>query len=144
MLEPVQAIGQHCLVQHRGPIIRKIWAACLFLAGLNHAYILFRHGLFWDYHGVGVVSATYWSSLTIINPLVAAALIWRPRLGVPLAALLIATNVAHNLVVAAHRTPDDEWLRTIMTTPQTLSQIAFLLFVIATWRIAWGDIRPPE
>lgn len=107
-------------------IIRCIWAACLLLAGLNHARILLQHGLLWDYGGVGWASAAYWSSLTILDPLAAALLFARPRWGIVAAAILIATNVAHNLAITR-----------AAFSPQLLSQIAFLLFVAATARTAW-------
>ena len=123
------------------PIIRSIWAACLLLAGLNHARILFQHGLFWDYHGASLASAVYWSSLTIIDPLVAALLLIRPRIGVPATLAVITTNVVHNLALTATNTRDGAFLVYVFSSPQLMSQIGFLLFVIATWRIAWRDVR---
>jgi hypothetical protein len=123
------------------PIIRSIWAACLLFAGLNHARILFQHGLFWDYHGASLASAVYWSSLTIIDPLVAALLLIRPRIGVPATLAVITTNVVHNLALTATNTRDGAFLVYVFSSPQLMSQIGFLLFVIATWRIAWRDVR---
>jgi len=123
------------------PIIRSIWAACLLLAGLNHARILFQHGLFWDYHGVSLASAIYWSSLTIIDPLVAALLLIRPRIGVPATLVVITTNVVHNLALTATNTRDGAFVSYVFSSPQLMSQIGFLLFVIATWRIARRDVR---
>lgn len=123
------------------PIIRSIWAACLLLAGLNHARILFQHGLFWDYHGASLASAIYWSSLTIIDPLVAALLFIRPRIGVPATLVVITTNVVHNLALTATNTRDGAFLSYVLSSPQLMSQIGFLLFVVATWWIAWRDVR---
>ena len=123
------------------PIIRSIWAACLLFAGLNHARILFQHGLFWDYHGASLASAVYWSSLTIIDPLVAALLLIRPRIGVPATLAVITTNVVHNLALTATNTRDGAFLVYVFSSPQLMSQIGFLPFVIATWRIAWRDVR---
>lgn len=128
-------------MERRGSIIRSIWAACLLIAGINHARILLQHGILWDYYGASTASAVYWSSLTFIDPLVAGLLVFRPRLGVPATAVVIATNVAHNLAVTAGHRPDGTFLRYLASSPQIMSQIAFLLFVIATWRMAWGGIR---
>jgi hypothetical protein len=132
-------------------IVRGIWAACLLIGGLNHARILLRHGLLWDYGGVAPASAIYWTSLTILDPLAAALLFARPRLGIATAIALIVTNVVHNLGVTAHYAPAGDFL-TRASNPFMLSQIAFMLFVAATARIAWkgaaiaqtaGRSRPP-
>lgn len=121
-------------------IIRCIWAACLLIGGANHALILLRHGLFWDYGGVGSGSAAYWSSLTILDPLAAVLLFARPKVGIVGTIVLIVTNVIHNLAVTAHRAPDGELL-TAASNPFLASQIGFMLFVLATTRPAWRGIR---
>ncbi len=124
-----------------GRIVRAVWAMCLLLAGLNHAHILFRHGLAWDYDGASAASAVYWSSLTIVDPLVAVLLLVRPRIGVPTTVVVIATNVIHNLSVTAHNAPPGALVEYVITSWQMVSQIGFLLFVLATWRIARRGIR---
>lgn len=135
-------------MERRGRILRRIWAACLLLAGLNHARILVQHGLWWDYGGVGTASAVYWSSLTIVDPVVAVLVLMRPRIGVPLTVLVIASNVAHNIAVTARALPGGALLGHVATSFPLLSQIGFLLFVAATWRMAWpdprGDVRANE
>ncbi|HEX9946404.1 MAG TPA: hypothetical protein VGA98_02585 [Allosphingosinicella sp.] len=118
-------------------IVRSIWAACLLIGGINHARILLLHGLSWDYGGVGWASALYWSSLTILDPLVAALLFIRPRIGIPGTVLLIVTNVIHNLAVTARYGPEGEFPVRAATDPFLLSQIGFMLFVAATARTAW-------
>ena len=80
-------------MHRRSLIVRSLWAACLLVGGVNHAAILMRHGLTWEYHGVGWASAAYWSSLTVLDPLVAALLFVRPKLGIVGTVLLITTNV---------------------------------------------------
>jgi hypothetical protein len=127
---------QDRLVQRRSVIVRSIWAACLLIGGLNHARTLFRHGLLWDYGGVAWPSAAYWTSLTLLDPLVAALLFLRPRIGIPSTILLIVTNVIHNVAVTAWYAPEGEFLARI-SHPFVLSQIGFMLFVGATARIAW-------
>lgn len=117
--------------------IRAVWAACLLLAGANHARILLQHGVFWDYGGVGSASAAYWSSLTLADPIVAALLFTRPRVGIGATILLIATNVLHNLTVTARSAPPGEVVTQVSSSPVLLSQIGFLLFVTITARAAW-------
>ena len=122
-------------------VVRSVWAACLLVAGLNHARLLVRHGLSWDYGGLNPISAAYQSSLTLIDPLVAALLFIKPRVGIVATIVLIVTNVTHNLATTAHFAPAGEFL-TRASHPITLSQIAFMLFVVATARIAWlGTVR---
>jgi hypothetical protein len=124
-------------VKHGSLIVRSLWAACLLIGGLNHARILLVHGIHWDYDGIGWPSAAYWSSLTILDPLVAALLFVRPRIGIPATILLIVTNVFHNLVVTARYVPEGEFLARAGTDPFLLSQIGFMLFVAATAGRAW-------
>ncbi len=127
-------------MERRSLIVRSIWAACLLVAGANHARILLRHGLFWDYGGVAWPSAVYLSSLTIVDPLVAALLFVRPRLGIVSTIVLIVTNVIHNLASVAYYAPEGEFL-TRASHPIMLSQLGFMLFVAATARIAWKGLE---
>jgi hypothetical protein len=117
-------------------VVRSVWAACFLVAGLNHARLLFQHGLFWDYGGLHPISAAYMTGLTLLDPLVAALLFIRPRIGIVATIVLIVTNVVHNLATTAHFAPAGEFL-TRASHPILLSQIAFMLFVAATARIAW-------
>lgn len=132
---------QYRLMERRSRIIRGIWAACLLFAGLNHARILLEHGLFWNYGGVGWASAAYWSSLTVIDPIAAALLFARPRIGILASAVLIVTNVVHNLATTARYTPEGEFLTRTVSSPLMISQIGFMLFVGATARAAWKGIQ---
>jgi hypothetical protein len=130
-----------CLLQagpvERGSIVvRSVWASCLLIAGLNHARLLIHHGLFWDYGGLNRISAAYMTSLTLLDPLIAALLFVRPRFGIIATVVLIVTNVIHNLATIAHFARAGEFL-TRASNPITLSQIAFMFFVAVTCRVAW-------
>lgn len=124
-------------VQRGSLIVRSIWAACLLIAAANHARILLQRGLFWDYGGVAWTIAAYWSSLTILDPIAAALLFARPKVGIVSVILLIITNVVHNLFVTAGHSSDGALLSRIASSPLILSQLAFLMLVAATARIAW-------
>ena len=50
--------------------------------------------------------------------------------------MLIVTNVAHNHAVTAHFAPEGEFLARA-SHPILISQIVFMLFVIAIARVAW-------
>ena len=122
-------------------LVRSLWAACLLIAGLNHARLLVQHGLLWDHGGLNPISAAYMTGLTLLDPIVAALLFLRPRAGIVATVVLIVTNVAHNLATTAHFAPAGEFLARA-SHPITLSQIAFMLFVVATLRMAWlGAVR---
>lgn len=123
-------------------IVRSLWAACLLIGGINHARTLLLHGLSWDYGGVGWASAAYWSSLTILDPLVAALLFIRPKIGILSTILLIFTNVIHNLAVTARFAPEGEFVLRVAANPLLLSQIGFMLFVAATAPTAWKGAVP--
>lgn len=127
-------------MRRSGLIVRLIWAACLLIGGANHARALLQHGLFWDYGGVAWASAFYWSSLTILDPIAAALLVARPRVGIVGTVVLIVTNVIHNLAVTAHYAPEGEFL-TRASNPYMISQLGFMLFVVATARIAWKGVE---
>jgi hypothetical protein len=124
----------------RSFVVRAIWAACLLLAAGNHAYILLKHGLTWDY-GVGGASALYWTSLTFIDPTIAALLFARPRWGVAATLLLMLSNVTHNLWVLDRYIPDGEVWSRLAASPIHLSQIGFLLFALLTAPIALRSLR---
>lgn len=126
-------------MQRASLVIRSIWAICLLVAGANHVRILLQHGLFWDYGGVAWVSAAYWSSLAILDPIAAALLFVRPKLGILSTVTLIGTNVTDNLAVMARYAPEGEFLHRA-SNPITLSQLGFMLFVGATALIAWKGI----
>ncbi len=98
--------------------------------------MLLQHGLFWDYGGANSISAAYWTSLTLLDPLAATLLFIAPRLGIVATVVLIVTNVIHNLATTAYFAPAGEFL-TRASHPIILSQIGFMLFVVATARIAW-------
>jgi hypothetical protein len=142
-LEPRASTEHHQPVQRASLIVRCIWAACLLVGGANHARILLQHGLFWDYGGVGRASAVYWSSLTFLDPLVAFLLFVRPRIGVSCAVVLIVTNVIHNLALTARYAPEGEFLARA-SNPFLISQAGFMLFVLATARMALRGVESPR
>jgi hypothetical protein len=124
-------------------LVRGIWAACLVVAGLNHARLLVQHGLLWDYGGLHPISVFYVTSLTLLDPMVAALLFVRPRPGMIATIILIVTNVVHNLATIAHFSPTGAFI-TRVSNPITLSQVVFMLFVVATARIAWRGAMPSQ
>ncbi|GAA4215555.1 hypothetical protein GCM10022253_10350 [Sphingomonas endophytica] len=117
-----------------GSILRAVYALCLLGATYNHWAIIVRHGLLWDYDGLPVVSAIFWTSLAFLDP-AAVLLLWRrPRAGVTATMAIIVVDVVHNLWILARFSPP--LLRTLLETPGVIAQIVFMLFVLATAPIA--------
>jgi hypothetical protein len=124
-----------------GRLIRTVYAVCLLVATCTHVAPLIEHGVFWDYGGVGWASAAFWTALTVADPLAAACLFAWPRVGVGLTSAIIGLDVLHNGVVfrevLLHPSAGHLWTYTAFGL-----QVAFLLFVMATVRVAWSQAPP--
>jgi hypothetical protein len=110
-------------------VLRAIYAICLLAATCTHIAMLARHGLLWDYGGAHLLSRVYWTSLTVLDPLAALLLFVRPRVGLILTVLIIASDVLHNTLVGVPP-----------LNAMYLSQVAFLLFVASTVYVAWRGV----
>jgi len=112
--------------------IRLIYALCLAGATFNHAWTTFQHGLRWDYGGLPIFVCTFWTALTFLDPIAIVFLLARPRVGLALTAAIIAADVVVNSWVGANYGID---------AIAFSAQVAFLVFVAATVRIAWARRR---
>jgi hypothetical protein len=124
-------------MQRRGFLIRIAYALCLAGATVNHVRAVLNRG--WFPEQLSPATALYWSSLTFVDPLAAVLLFLRPRVGIALTVMIIASNVSHNVWFIAAHPQHDAWLKDVTSSPFMMSQIAFLLFVAATARTAWRD-----
>ena len=123
---------------HRtGLQIRMVYALCLLAGASTHAATLIQHGLFWSYGGVSLFSAVFWTSLTFADPATAACLFLWPRVGLALTVAIIGSDVVHNAImfrdVLLQPPAGHLWTDTAFAL-----QVAFLVFVIATVRVAWS------
>ena len=119
-----------------GFLIRSAYALCLLAATGTHVVPLIQHGIFWDYGGVGWVSAAFWTSLAVADPVAAACLFMWPRLRLVLTSVIIGLDVVHNGIVFSDillQPPE----RHLWTFTAFGLQVAFLLFVMATVRVPW-------
>jgi len=88
-----------------------------------------------------VASCAFWTSLAFFDSLAVLLLFAKPRAGVALTALIIAADVAHNTwFLFAFTLPRNPNLTMAQEWPYA-AQVAFLLFVCATVRRAWGPRR---
>jgi hypothetical protein len=85
-------------------------------------------------YGYPLVTRFFWSSLTLLDPLAALLLFMRPHAGRALAGAIIVSDVVHNSWILYHfgKTPDAAYW----------AQVAFLLFLSVTIRIAWRGSQP--
>ena len=109
-------------------MIRVLYAVCLTGAAWNHAHILFKHGLWWNYGGIHPFYATFWTSLTFLDSLAVLLLLTRPRAGLVLTTLIIVSDVLINACAG---------LTYGIDLPSFLAQFVFMLFVLGTVQRAW-------
>lgn len=126
-------------MQQRGSLIRIVYALCLIGATVNHVRAALTRG--WFPAQLPPATAFYWSSLTFLDPLAAALLFLRPRTGIALTVLIIVSDVAHNLWFMAAHPLRRSFIEDVTSSGFMISQIAFLLFVAATARMAWQDSK---
>lgn len=112
--------------------LRIVYAVCLAGATCVHVATHVQYGLLLgalEDHGFSLGTRLFWSSLTLLDPLAALLMFYRPHAGLLLAGVIIASDVGHNSWIL-HRfgmAPDAAYW----------AQVAFLLFLIATVRVAW-------
>jgi Kef-type K+ transport system membrane component KefB len=125
----------------RGASIRIVYAVCLVGATFNHVRAVLARG--WLPESLPIATALYWSSLTFFDPLAAILLLVRPRTGIALTALIIVSDITHNLwFTASHR--GGSFIGNVTSNILMIGQIAFLIFVAATARLAWPQFRQSD
>lgn len=126
-------------MQQPGLLIRIVYSLCLAGATFNHVRAVLAHG--WFPAHLPQLTALYWSSLTFVDPLAAVLLSVRPRMGIALTALIIVSDVAHNLWFIASHPLGRSFVQGVASSEFMMSQIAFLMFVAATAPVAWREAR---
>ncbi len=119
--------------------LRIIYAVCLTGATCVHLAAHFQYGVLLgalEGHGFSQGTRLFWSSLTLLDPLAALLMFYRPRAGLALAGAIIASDVAHNSWILHHfrMAPDAAYW----------AQVVFLLFLFATIKVAWRGAVPNE
>src|SRR5471032_2799686 len=83
-------------VSRRSLWLRMIYALCLLGATYNHLLIVAEYDWGWNYGGLPVLVTTFWTALTLIDPLAIVLLFLRPKAGVILTLMIIVADVAIN------------------------------------------------
>lgn len=120
-------------MKHPSSTIRILYAVALAGAAWNHARIVFEHGLRWDYGGVPPFVAAFWTSLTFLDSSAVLLLFARPRAGLALTASIIVGDVLVNAWVG---------LAYGFDLASFAAQFVFMVFVLATIRLAWRGLDP--
>ena len=121
--------------------IRTVYAICMAGAASNHVADIASHGLTWDHGGLPAAVCGFWTSLAFFDALATILLFAKPQAGVALATAIIASDVAVNTwALFSFTLPMNPDLKAIQMWPY-FAQLAFLLFVAATVRRAWGPRR---
>ena len=108
--------------------VRLIWALCLAIGTCTHVAELILSG--GAYPGYPPATVIFWNALTVLDPLAAALLFWRPRLGVLATLAIMLADVIHNTwAVVTYGA---------MIWP-VAAQAVFLAFVLATAHLIWRD-----
>jgi hypothetical protein len=121
-------------------ILRSIYAGCLAGATCVHVATHVQYGVLLgalEARGFSPFTRFFWSSLTLLDPLAALLMFVRPRAGLVLTGVVIVSDVAHNSWILDHfvMSPDAAYW----------AQVAFLLFLFATIRVAWrGSLTKGE
>jgi len=106
--------------------VRAVWALCLLVGTSFHIVDLVRSG--GAYPGYPLGTVVFWNALTVLDPLAAALLFWRPRHGVLATLAIMLTDVAHNVWAVVTY---DAWVWPVAM------QTAFLAFVLFTAHLIW-------
>jgi hypothetical protein len=136
----------------RSILLRSFYAICLVLGTITHVLVDVRYGvLLAGLEPLGYPTGVrlYWASLALLDPAAAILLFARPRVGLVLCAVIIATDVLNNSWVAYHSA---EFGPLVLGNSQTVHnhspnlslilEIAFCIFVFVTIRYAWkGSTR---
>ncbi len=123
-------------------IVRIFYASAFTFASVENwaAFIESFPTQGWRIEGVPLLSAIYFLSLLLIDPVVGALLLLRPKVGLVLAGVIVSTNVAHNtwLIRYTKSSPDSLYWLTV----------AFLVFYVLTitpvWRRVHRNAPSPE
>lgn len=126
-----------------GLLIRGAYAVCLLAGTSTHLATLSQYGLFWTYGGVNIAIAVFWNSLVFADPLAAALLFLRPRAGLMLTSGIMVPDVLINASFYGSRLLHEPSRIDLWFTAALGLQVAFLIFVAATVRIAWAQTRGP-
>ncbi|TGE12618.1 hypothetical protein [Hymenobacter elongatus] len=109
-------------------VVLTIYSGCFLIGTYTHAAGLLRLG--WLAAPVPVAIGIYWDALTVLDPLAAVLVWWRPRVGIGLAVVIMASDISVNTYVylAGYFGPPVAHL-----VPVTLlEQALFGLFVFVT------------
>ncbi|WP_147320706.1 hypothetical protein [Hymenobacter lapidiphilus] len=120
-------------------VVLAIYSACFLIGTYTHAAGILRRGLLASPVPVGI--GVFWDALTLLDPLAAVLVWWRPRIGVPLAVAIMAVDISVNsyVYVAGYFGPPVAGLVPL----SLLEQALFGLFVFVTAPMVYRQAARP-
>lgn len=121
-------------------VVLAIYAACFLIGTYTHAASIVRRGLLAFPVPVGI--GVFWDALTLLDPLTAGLVWWRPRIGVPLAAGIMAVDISVNthVYLAGYFGPAVAGLVPL----SLLEQALFGVFVFVTAPAVYRQLARPN
>lgn len=109
----------------------------------THLFWVIRNGFLSDNYNAPLLTKIFWDSLTFLDPLAAALLIFKPKAGIYLTLIIITLDVIHNNLfymdeLYIHAPTLNIWIQKYW---MILGQIAFGLFVYLTFKFNYKNIK---
>lgn len=112
-------------------LVLAVYSVCFLIGTYTHAASILRRGLLAFPVPVGI--GVFWDALTLLDPLAAGLVWWRPRVGLPLAAGLMAVDISvkTHVYLAGYLKPPVAGLVPLSLLEQALFGV--FVFVTAPW-----------
>ena len=115
----------------------------MFIGTTTHVLWLVNNGFLSEKYNVSFYSKLFWDSLTFLDPIAAVLLIFKPKLGIWLTAIIIVVDVFHNGTLCLRHFYENKFDLTHWFSSYWMlwSQIAFGLFVMSTFQNNLREIK---
>ena len=118
-------------------LVLVIWSVGFLIGTYTHTNHLVTHGLL--HHKAPIALSVYWDTLTLLDPLTAALLWCKPKIGILLAVSIMASDISINTY---HYLSGYAGQVTSGMVPLFLfDQALFGLFVFVTASLVWRQVR---
>lgn len=122
-------------------IILAIQSISMLGGASTHVWWTINYGFLSEKYNVPFYSMLFWDSLTFLDPIAAALLIIKPRMGVWLTAIIMIVDVFHNSILLLSAVAFMEIIIAPMHHWMWICQVVFLLFVLITFRSNMKEIH---
>lgn len=112
----------------------------------THVLWIIHNGFLSEKYHAPIFSGFFWDSLTFLDPLAAMMLIWKPRIGIWMTAIIITVDVLHNgsLCFSALWSEQEPLISWIKHNWMLWCQLLFGLFVLCSFKSNLSDVAKQE